>query len=31
MDLIDSKGDQCSPLFIIKGIAKPQVIINYLK
>lgn len=30
MDLIDSKGDQCSPLFIIKGIAKPQVIINYL-
>ena len=30
MELVDSKGDQCSPLFIIKGIAKPQVIINYL-
>jgi hypothetical protein len=30
MEFIDSKGDQCSPLFIIKGLAKPQVIINYL-
>ena len=30
MEVIDSKGDQCSPIFIIKGIAKPQVIINYL-
>ena len=30
MELVDSKGDQCSPLFIIKGITKPQVIINYL-
>ena len=30
MELIESKGDLCSPLFIIKGIAKPRVIINYL-
>jgi len=30
MELIESKGDFCSPLFIIKGIAKPRVIINYL-
>ena len=30
MELIDSKGDQCSAIFIIKGIAKPIVIINYL-
>lgn len=30
IELIDSKGDGCSPLFIIKGIAKPKVIINYL-
>ena len=30
MEIIESKGDQCSPIFIIKGIAKPQVIINYL-
>ena len=31
IDLINSKGDQCIPLFIINGFAQPQVIINYLE
>jgi len=31
MELIYSKGDQCSPLFIIYGLAKPEVIIRYLE
>jgi hypothetical protein len=28
---VDSKGDACEPLYIIKGIAKPEVIIRYLE
>lgn len=28
---IDSLGDSCAPMFIIKGIAKPEVIIRYLE
>jgi hypothetical protein len=31
IDLINSKGDQCIPLFIFKGFAQPQVIISYLE
>lgn len=30
MKLIESKGENCSPIFIIKGLAKPEVIISYL-
>jgi len=29
--LLESKGDQCTPLFIIKGLVKPETIINYLE
>jgi hypothetical protein len=28
---IDSLGDDCTPMYIIKGIAKPEVIIRYLE
>lgn len=28
---IDSLGDSCAPMYIIKGIAKPEVIIRYLE
>jgi hypothetical protein len=31
IDYIDSLGDDCSPMYIIKGIAKPEVIIRYLE
>ena len=31
IELIDSKGVSCEPIFIIKGLAKPEVIINYLE
>ena len=31
IDFIDLLGDNCQPMFIIKGIAKPDVIIRYLE
>lgn len=31
VELIHSKGDDCSPLFIQMGLAKPEVIIRYLE
>ena len=30
-DYVDSLGDNCQPMYIIKGIAKPEVIIRYLE
>ena len=31
VELIYSKGDGCTPLFIQMGLAKPEVIIRYLE
>ena len=30
IELLKSKGDECEPLFIIKGLVKPETIIRYL-